>query len=632
MKLINRFSLGMFFLLVLPDLPWVMAADWYAAPDGKASGSGTRAAPWDLATALRGPGVAPGDTIYLRGGTYRGKYTSTLRGAAGNPVTVRSAPGEWAKIDGFATTTLAVTLDATGTTVTLADGAAFPEGSIVTIDGEQLNLYSRSGNRYTAARGWNGTPRASHTAGALVVAGGNNLTVNGRDTVYRDFEILNSDPVRAQGTPNAQNAPRLRGVGAWLAAPGAKLVNLVIHDCQEGVFAHASAANAEVYGCVITNNGYVAGGAYNGHGVYGQNTTGRKRFAELIVANNFSMGLKQESQNANTVGMDHDGVIAANNHSPAGTTTRRNNLLIGANNGRADDVTVTNSWLFHPPGTAGTSLRLGYVGSNGKAVVTGNTVLGGQGVLEVDYWSPLTVTGNRIASSGGPNELVLMRPISGGSVTWDGNQYWNGRRGSVDSFFHGSGSPPLTFAAWQTKTGFDRGSSYVPGPPTAPWVVVRPNRYEAGRAHVAVMNWTRAASVPVDLSAAGLAPGQRFEVRDAQNYGGAPVLTGTFDAARPTISLAMSPGPVAAPIGHSFTPASTLPLFGAFVVLPVTGGGAPLPPPPPPPPPPPVVDPTIAQAEAALQAWLTVYGPYAAGNAAFQQKFSGVLAELRKAR
>jgi hypothetical protein len=64
------------------------------------SGDGSRERPWDLATALAHPAaVRPGDTLWLRGGTYRGGFTSRLKGAAGAPITVRQIPGERATID-----------------------------------------------------------------------------------------------------------------------------------------------------------------------------------------------------------------------------------------------------------------------------------------------------------------------------------------------------------------------------------------------------------------------------------------------------------------------------------------------------------------------------------------------------
>src|SRR4051794_17558684 len=75
-------------------------AEFHVAPDGRSDGDGSRARPWDLATALaQPPAVRPGDTVWLRGGTYRGTFTSRLTGAPGAPVTVRQAPGERATVD-----------------------------------------------------------------------------------------------------------------------------------------------------------------------------------------------------------------------------------------------------------------------------------------------------------------------------------------------------------------------------------------------------------------------------------------------------------------------------------------------------------------------------------------------------
>jgi hypothetical protein len=74
---------------------------WYAAPNGSSSGAGTMSSPWGLATALAGAGgtVQPGDTIWLRGGTYTGKQVSTVAGVSGKPVVIRQYPGERATLD-----------------------------------------------------------------------------------------------------------------------------------------------------------------------------------------------------------------------------------------------------------------------------------------------------------------------------------------------------------------------------------------------------------------------------------------------------------------------------------------------------------------------------------------------------
>jgi hypothetical protein len=79
------------------------AADFYAAPNGSAAGTGDIGNPWDLQTALQQPAaVQAGDTIWLRGGTYTGHFVALLAGSSTAPIVVRQYPGERATIDGNA--------------------------------------------------------------------------------------------------------------------------------------------------------------------------------------------------------------------------------------------------------------------------------------------------------------------------------------------------------------------------------------------------------------------------------------------------------------------------------------------------------------------------------------------------
>lgn len=84
-------------LLAYPGSNVVSAqgAVFYVSPDGSESNDGSEAQPWDLQTALDQPdSVTPGSTIFVRGGTYEGKFTSHLNGAEDAYITVRAVPGE----------------------------------------------------------------------------------------------------------------------------------------------------------------------------------------------------------------------------------------------------------------------------------------------------------------------------------------------------------------------------------------------------------------------------------------------------------------------------------------------------------------------------------------------------------
>ena len=91
-------------LLIFPAL----SAEHYVAPNGKGSNEGVRGAPWDLQTALSKS--LPGDTVWLRGGTYRGRVNCYVSGTPSAPILVRQYPGEHAALIGGESQLGAITL------------------------------------------------------------------------------------------------------------------------------------------------------------------------------------------------------------------------------------------------------------------------------------------------------------------------------------------------------------------------------------------------------------------------------------------------------------------------------------------------------------------------------------------
>jgi hypothetical protein len=74
----------------------------YVAPDGASSNPGTEKSPWTLGFAVSGAGgrIQPGDTIWVKGGTYRGEVIVTMSGTRSEPVILRAVPGERATVEG----------------------------------------------------------------------------------------------------------------------------------------------------------------------------------------------------------------------------------------------------------------------------------------------------------------------------------------------------------------------------------------------------------------------------------------------------------------------------------------------------------------------------------------------------
>jgi hypothetical protein len=102
------------------------------------------------------------------------------------------------------------------------------------------------------------------------------------------------------------------------------------------------------------------------------------------------------------------------------------------------------------------------------------------------------------------------------------------------------------------------------------WTFVRPNLYEQGRANIVIYNWDLQSNVLVDLSASGMNIGDQFQIRDAENWFGGAIVSGTYTG--DPVAIPMTGLQVALPNGVVPNPQPhTAPQFGAFVLL---SGGA----------------------------------------------------------
>ena len=419
----------------------VAARDFYVSPTGAASHDGSLARPLDLATAIASTTPArPGDTIWMRGGVYRGAFTSALTGTAAAPITLRQYPGERATIDNAATP----------------------------------------------------------SADAFVV--------NGSYAVYWDFEITNTFPDR-RGTP--------RGAGLTVYGAYTKFINLVIHDAGVGVGFWTPAINAELYGLIIYNNGIDTDRGH-GHSVYAQNDTGTKRIVDNIMLNSYSFGIHAYTQGGRVNNFVMDGNILFNHGALSAVSGPKSNLLLGGGQ-VAYDSTIRSNYTYYPAGSSGRGADIGYGTPCNRATVENN------------YWVGGTAINLACDSSGFSNNTLY---------------------GGVSS----------------TVQGLYPNNTYLTTRPSGTWTFVRPNQYETGRANIAIYNWARQSAVSVNLSGVGLAVGEPFEIRDAQNFWGPPVVTGTYSLT--PVVIPMTGLAVAPVIGNApLQPQHTGPDFGAFVVL-----------------------------------------------------------------
>src|SRR5262245_15971236 len=164
-------------------------SQFYVSEAGTPSGDGSLERPWDLATALaQPPAVKPGDTIWLRGGTYRGAFTSRLNGMPDAPIVVRQYPGEWTRLDG----------------------------------GDSRGI-------------------------AVLTVGGSYTWFWGFEITSSDLKR-----VTLQGGPFPSDIGRGDGVASGPnPSPGLKFINLIVHDTRQGFSAFSAWSDTEIYGCLI---------------------------------------------------------------------------------------------------------------------------------------------------------------------------------------------------------------------------------------------------------------------------------------------------------------------------------------------------------------------------------------------
>ena len=448
-------------------------AGYYVSPSGSSGADGSAAHPWNLATAFSGASgrVQPGDTVWLRAGTYRGVFRSSVSGVAGKPVVFRQYPNERAMLDG-------------------------------------------------------------------------RLRLDGPDVVVWGFEIMRSSQTGEE--------PNLEARGARQ-----KLINMIIHDSeQQGIRFWDEAVDAEMYGCIVYNNGTHAN---LDHGTYVHNVSGTKLIMDNVFFNNLTYGIhvyvspgEGAQKNVHVIGN-----VVFNNGTISSTYPAKGNILIGGEQPGRGHQAIDN--LLYYSGTNGVNMRLGYLASNVDIVATGNTIWGGATAFMIGNWSSATVKNNTI---GGSADIVNLNDTPSG-YAWSGNKYY---RASSASAWRAAAGTALSLAAWKTATGLGSTDAVVATTPTATQVFVRANKYEAGRALVVVYNWGHNGSVSADLSGV-LRNGQRYEVRNVQDLFGAAVASGTYSGG--SITLPMTGVNPPARLGRSTpTPPKTGPNFDTFVVIP----------------------------------------------------------------
>lgn len=219
-----RFPITLVVCCLLHPAQSFCAEAWYVGPDGRSDNPGTPDAPWDIVSALGGrQKVEPGDTVHLIGGTYRRRPNELFD-------------------------------------VRLVGSAENP-----------IRVRPVAGQR---AR----------------IDGGLSVQSPSRHVWIRDLEIFVSEPlpdkpVSAGSHPKDLNRPA--GGLHMYGGTDCKYINLLIHNCNQGVSCWKNELNPEIYGCIIYDNGWLGTDRGHGHCIYTQNEKGVKLISNCIMTCRF---------------------------------------------------------------------------------------------------------------------------------------------------------------------------------------------------------------------------------------------------------------------------------------------------------------------------------------------------------
>ncbi len=382
--------------------------------------------------------------------------------------------------------------------------------------------------------------------------------------VFRDFELYSGEVERLSRQTGVGFKPTdvpNHVEGIQVGAPNISFINLIVHDSVASAFyTAAEATNTLIYGCLVYNTGWASPDNAEGHSFYLQgageisdciafNTTGANfhiyangpgwSVRNLTVEGNVAFGAGTLQQVRNY----RDWIVGVDKPS-----TTADNIVIKNNMGYA----VSNA-------TTLTQVQIGRENVNGTITLSSNYWPLG---LLLNNWSSATVSGNVIAPENSDPVVDLEQNLTKLTGRWNGNYYYS-ESSSREAFR--AGSTCCDFANWKKKTGYDAESDCTPGRLRGTKVFVRPNRYEPGRANIVVYNWDNSGKVAVDVRSV-MDAGVAYEVRNAEDFFGPPVLTGVFDGQ--SLQLPMTGLSVAKPMAPFRTPAPTGPTFNVFVLLP----------------------------------------------------------------
>ncbi|MCF6283214.1 MAG: Ig-like domain-containing protein [Candidatus Polarisedimenticolaceae bacterium] len=491
------------------------ANEFHVSPTGSAAGDGSIDAPWDATTMFSSAAILPGDIIWVHGGNYDNAeetlvYKTYLKGTRERPIIIR----------------------------------AYGDGPVdIHINDAVL---SASWNWF-----WGFEPHIERPERSVP------------DTGYR------------------------RPSAFYLTTEGHRIINNIIYDNgHPGIGSWKGVGDGEIYGSLIWGTGiYDFSPVIRGSAIYTQNELGTRTIKDVISFRNFTNGIKPYTENSFVNGFHIEGNISFKNAQSPFHIQGVNNPIQG--------LKLINNYTFQESAEGGHAVVVGYSSAdqiNNNIEISGNYFVAGYnpaGAItsaQIDHYifsdnTIITKYVDDINSYETPRLFTYYPTTTQENIYWDNNHYYGGRgvNLSADNLINNY-SDRTTYDAfrsleqWQSaRSPFDSNSTWTQSYPADNTIVVRPNVYERGRGHIIIYNWQGLANVTVDISTLGLDEGEMFEIRDAQNYYGTPIITAQYSHAHSSVELPMNLTEISPTVGtithmdSSLTHTSDQ--FAVFVVL-----------------------------------------------------------------
>jgi hypothetical protein len=395
----------------------------------------------------------------------------------------------------------------------------------------------------------------SSTAGAATIDG--TIRMDGANTVLWGFTV-----VRSAATMTNDNLPAVEAEGA-----NQKFIHLIIHDAaQQGLTVWDAATNAEVYGCIVYNNGY----EYNqDHGIYLHNTrgSGTKTVDLNVFFNNLGYGVHAyagpEGPAQGEIQILRN--VSFNNGTISPTYVAKGNILVGDEFGGATNIKIQENYVVHSQSAEGVGIWAGYQAAGANIQVDYNRIWGGRTGLLMKSWTSALVEENQIGGAG--HYVVDLEDASLSNYTWRGQDFFHT---ATETGWNWVPQGPLDFSAWKSATGLGTGTppDVIVGQSGDWWSTYYQsfavNKYEPGRGMLIVFNEQASSSISVSL-AGFLTTGATykiFNVFDLVN----PVATGTYAGGNITLPLTVKSPPVPISRNGITTAEPTGSFFFTFIV------------------------------------------------------------------